>query len=75
MVNTLLVKGLGKDKTFNFIVKAKQGWLLSDWSETLHVTTSTPPVVKRGDNGGKQMDHFPHADLKEYRRKGWDGYL
>lgn len=48
--NTYLVKGLEKDQTFIFTVKAKQGWLLSDWSSALHVTTSTPPVSHRGDN-------------------------
>lgn len=51
-VNTFTAKGLEKDKSYVFYVKARQGWLQSDWSRSVHVTISTPPIIYKDDIDG-----------------------
>ncbi|XP_061190241.1 phosphatidylinositol phosphatase PTPRQ-like [Saccostrea echinata] len=62
--NSIPVQGLAKDKTYVFYVKAKQGWLLSDWSRALHVTTSTPPVIEKRDTDDDDPSHPKPRGLK-----------
>ncbi|XP_056002007.1 fibronectin-like [Ostrea edulis] len=63
-VNAIKATGLLKDKTYVFSVKVKQGWLISDWSRSLHVTTSSPSVVEGKDSNDDDPRYPKPRSLK-----------
>nr|XP_022311428.1 neogenin-like isoform X3 [Crassostrea virginica] len=63
-VNTFTAKGLEKDKSYVFYVKARQGWLQSDWSRSVHVTISTPPIIYKDDIDDDDPKHPRPRGLK-----------